>query len=253
MILAITGKPGAGKTYLATKLAIDALKRGTPVFANYHIFGARYIPSLVNSIKVEKGLIVMDELPVEAGARNIKYLPPVVSRQWSQHRHRGLDIIYTTQTLNRVDIIMRELTNEVLVCHSILDKLYWYGSYQPEEILNPMGNTQASSPLFQSFRALGFFSKKIYSLYSSKEEVLIPKALADRLARDWGQRAKDIVMNPLDLPICKEVEQLTLDFQKVAQDKARGEKFKLDLKNYLSSLLKVRAKNKKIKNKGIPF
>jgi len=237
MIWGITGKPGAGKTYLAVKMALQALKQGTPVYSNLHIFGARYVSTIINTLNVRKGLIVMDELNVEAGSRNIKTLPPPVYRQWSQHRHRGLNLIWTAQTINRIDIIMRELSNEIYECHSIADKFYWYCSYQPEELINALGGVMVRKPLLKSFAGLGIFSKSIYSLYSSEEEIEIPPSLAQKLAREWGYVEKDIIKSPeLNIPVVSEVKQHTLDFQKMKQDRAKGEDFKKRMKEYLLAL-----------------
>lgn len=250
MIYGITGKPGSGKTYLAVKMALKAMKRGTPVFSNLHIFGARYAPSLISFLNVKKGLIVIDELNVEAGARNIRYLPPQVYRQWSQHRHRGIDLIWTAQTINRIDIIMRELTNEVFNCHSFFDKFYWYSSFQPEELMTPMGVSVAKKPLFSSFRGLGFFQKKVYSCYSSEEEIVIPPLLARKMANEWGYIEKDIVSDPVvSLPVVNEVKQHDIDFQQVAKDKKTGLLYTKNLQAYLKRVKKEREK----KLKGLPF
>lgn len=250
MIYGITGKPGAGKTYLAVDMAIKAMKKGVPVYSNLHIFGARYASSIINFLNVKKGLIIIDELNVEAGARNIKYLPPHVYRQWSQHRHRGINLIWTAQTINRIDIIMRELTNEVYECHSFANKIFWVMSYQPEELMTPMGSSMVRDKgIIKGFHKIAFFKKNIYSLYSSEEEIVIPPLLAQKMAREWGYIEKDITANPESLPLVNNVKQHNIDFQQVKKSKEKGKKYSEDVKRFL---LKVK-KGQEVKDKGLPF
>jgi len=237
MIYGIVGKPGSGKTYLAVKMAIDSLKKGVPVFSNLHIYGARYGSSMIEFLKVKKGLIVLDELNVEAGSRNIKYLPPPVYRQWSQHRHRGLNIIWTAQTIQRIDIIMRELTNEVYECHSFMDKLYWYSKYQPEELMTPMGSVVLKKPLISAFAGMGLFSKKVYSLYSSQEEIEIPAELLKRMSREWGEVNRKAINDPLgELKICQDYFKDDISFQDMKKDQERGEIYKKKIKEIYKKL-----------------
>lgn len=182
MITAITGKPGTGKTWIMSQMAIRDLINGEPVFINYallsdkkeffcrdcqdyadeheiddinydtkHLATAesgemfcklhdkkniyeRYIPldkrdypnltywKDVNEWrKFKRGKIYIDEGQIFFNSRNWEQLPLSIQYKLQLHRHDGLDIILTTQNINRIDIIVRELVGELYIAEKVFD------------------------------------------------------------------------------------------------------------------------------------
>lgn len=120
MIEAITGLPGMGKTYLATRIATKHMKRGGRVYANYPLEGAiRYsqIEELfdVKRLPGEKlaPLILIDEAGLVAPAGSWKAIPFEVMAHWRQHRHAGVNITYMAQDLRDVAVPLRRVTQLV--------------------------------------------------------------------------------------------------------------------------------------------
>lgn len=101
MIEAFLGLPGAGKTYLMTRMAVKKMKKGHRVYANYPLEGAipySQIEELFD-IRREPGekrspVILIDEAGLIAPAGSWKAIPFEVMAHWRQHRHSGVNIWY---------------------------------------------------------------------------------------------------------------------------------------------------------------
>jgi len=120
MIEAYTGLPGAGKTYLMTRLAMKKIKRGHRVFANYPLQGAIRYEQIDELFEVKRlpgekrsPVILIDEAGLIAPAGGWKAIPFDVMAHWRQHRHAGVDIWYTAQDLRDVAVPLRRVTQFV--------------------------------------------------------------------------------------------------------------------------------------------
>jgi hypothetical protein len=117
MISIITGRPGQGKTFVATLLAYKEWLKGVKIYSNYRLnFGKTYNKvvywtELDDLLDVKNGLILMDEASVYLNSRNWDKLTPEFQYKLQQHRKDGLNILSTTQSINRVDSVYRELVH----------------------------------------------------------------------------------------------------------------------------------------------
>jgi len=88
MINIIVGKPGEGKTYLLTRLAIKFLKQGRDVYSNYFIdydkiFKIKndslghlhYWVSVSELVNLRSGIVLIDECQIYFNSRKWKNLP----------------------------------------------------------------------------------------------------------------------------------------------------------------------------------
>jgi len=169
MIMAITGKPGEGKTWELSRLLVKELKAGTPIAINYPLLSDRkeihcelceddepdnksaeikegsclrhgseknqeryqslnkkdyknqnYWRELKDLRKFKRGIIGIDEGQIFFKSRNWENLPLEIQYKLQLHRHDGLDIWLTTQNINRIDVIVRELVQEYVKMEKVL-------------------------------------------------------------------------------------------------------------------------------------
>jgi len=120
----ITGRPGSGKTYILTKIALEFLKEGRTVFSNYFIDwdknNLHFFDKVEELKSLEKGIIVMDEGQIYFNSRNWENLSETMQYKLQQHRKDGLDIWATVQNIKRIDILIRELVSRYFECKSLI-------------------------------------------------------------------------------------------------------------------------------------
>lgn len=112
MIEAFVGLPGAGKTYLMTRLAIKKMKK-RPVYANYPLKGAIRYHQVEELFGIREAIILIDEAGLVAPAGFWKAIPFDVMAHWRQHRHAKIDVWYTAQSLQDVAVPLRRVTQFV--------------------------------------------------------------------------------------------------------------------------------------------
>lgn len=120
MIEAYTGLPGAGKTYLMTRMAVKKMKRGHRVYANFPLEGAIRYSQIEELFEIRRQpgekrspVILIDEAGLIAPAGAWKAIPFDVMAHWRQHRHSGVNIWYTAQDLRDVAVPLRRVTQLV--------------------------------------------------------------------------------------------------------------------------------------------
>ena len=138
MITAYVGLPGTGKTYGLVLEALKGIKQERKVYSNFDIAidGIVRIKGFSDLVKVRDGLVILDELNLWFPSRLWQSIPPEILSLWAQSRKRGIDLIYSTQHLDRVDKVIREVTNYVIRCNSVSLfslQFFIYTTYQPED------------------------------------------------------------------------------------------------------------------------
>ncbi|MHB0929266.1 MAG: zonular occludens toxin domain-containing protein [Candidatus Nanopelagicales bacterium] len=117
-----TGLWGSGKTFVAVQAArAAALKYGVPVVSNLEL---RYPDPGLKTILVEDFeelmdysdcVLLLDEIGILAPSRLYQKLKPRILVRWAQMRkYRIHEVFWTSQTLARVDTVIRELTWDVV-------------------------------------------------------------------------------------------------------------------------------------------
>lgn len=111
MIIAVTGMPGAGKTFFLVCRAKDAMKKGRHVFSNFPIKGAYQIKvqDLVTYTFPPGSLILIDEAGRDFSAHDWKLLPPEIFDLFTLHRHIQLDMIVAMNAFGYIDIALRRV------------------------------------------------------------------------------------------------------------------------------------------------
>lgn len=121
MISGYFGVPGCGKTTVLAMKAQKELKRIKKgkskykhVYTNFYCKGCNKIDFKdLEHYKVYDGLILIDEISLDADNREYKTFGKGVRNFCILHRHIGCDIIYFTQDFSKVDKTIRSLTNDL--------------------------------------------------------------------------------------------------------------------------------------------
>ena len=169
MVEGICGLPGSGKTYWLTKRGLEAMRKGRPVFANYALKGStRYVDLLKLAKEVRKGLILVDEINLLCPSRWWDQFPPELAYFWSQTRKFELDIFWTAQHMDRVDKIIREISNWVWEVRKI-GPVCFATQHLPEQY-NKVRRTNFGTKFF-------IVKKSIYQNYNTYETLDIAEHL----------------------------------------------------------------------------
>lgn len=117
-VTAYVGLHGSGKTYHLAEVGLDASRQGRKVYNNFGLEVPGAIPVLTwgDVLAVRDGVLLIDEMGVLAPARAWAKFPPALTLVWTQARKMGLDIHYSTQSLDYVDKYIREVTGAVVAC-----------------------------------------------------------------------------------------------------------------------------------------
>lgn len=134
MVEGFVGLPGSAKTYSLVVKGLEALSKNRPVYANFSLQGAIYFQKISDILQVRNGVILIDEINLSFPSRMWNKVPGWVLYYWSQTRKFGLDIYYTSQSLKRVDTVIREVSNYTWVCKKLPFGFYMRSKFVPEEL-----------------------------------------------------------------------------------------------------------------------
>lgn len=163
MIYLVWGPPGAGKSYYATKWALEELQRRKKqkhVFSNYPIIKKRkknvlssYIwkPELVYE-NILDALVFVDESYRDYNCHNHKDFDEDTHLFFSAQRHNDNDLVLLTHNPARINLIIREITNDFIFVKA--HKLLF--------IERPIFFTAEHYLDFEDFRNRQYYGKEIY-------------------------------------------------------------------------------------------
>ena len=125
MVIAYTGKPGAGKTLSAVRYIVK--DRRETIFTNVKLEIpnkkiVQILPSNVEDLKkLSDGIVFVDEANFVFSSRFWNRIPKDLMQFWAMHRKRGVDLILTSHSLKRIDVILRELVSYEVRCKTVLN------------------------------------------------------------------------------------------------------------------------------------
>jgi hypothetical protein len=172
MIEGYLGRPGSGKSYSLTHLAIEQAERGRPVFTNYalshpnvQLFGPDDL------LDLPPGLICIDEAHLWFPARGAMRLPPSWLALLSQTRKRGWDLYWTAQHEKRVDSVLRDVSSWFWNCSAWFEwsghpVLFRMDGYEPENF------RQTGKRQLRKYRS---FSPRVAAAYDTMESIEVAK------------------------------------------------------------------------------
>lgn len=123
MITLIDGQTGTGKTWLTTRLAFQAWKKGFNIYTNYPLnFGSdegimRW-HNLDELYHLKNGIIIIDDAIKLLDAQKWYLLPSSFKEKISGHRHDHLDIITNIQNFYQINIDVRRNVHKLISMQS---------------------------------------------------------------------------------------------------------------------------------------
>ena len=149
------GLPGAGKTTIATYLAIREQKniekgksKYTSVYTNFSVFypGIRKLDTdWLGVLLIENALLIIDEVTLVADSRDYKSFSLEFKNFFLKHRHCEVDIYLFAQQWNGYDKKIRDITDRVYYVHKgTIRRWITYANRIPYGILIPKkGDTES--------------------------------------------------------------------------------------------------------------
>ncbi len=168
MIQGLVGRPGSGKTYTLTEWALREARRGRQVFANFSIdFENCWLFRPVDLLDLPPGLIIIDEAHLWFPARKALALPPSWLAMLSQTRKNGWDLLWSAQHENRVDRVLRDVSNWMWLCNGWFQRdghplVFEMQQYEPENFRKRQ---------YRVARSWKFFSQTVASAYDTYERL----------------------------------------------------------------------------------
>ena len=139
MIKVITGRPGSGKSYFGTKMAYKMMNKGRRVYSNlrvsftkgkYEYTNYNLTKDMIKDFQFpEDSILIIDEAGFWFNSRNFKDFKVEDFQFFSQHRHLNIDVYLIVQNIQRIDLALRELADEIIVSRGILGMVFMQKVY----------------------------------------------------------------------------------------------------------------------------
>lgn len=132
-IVGIVGGNGGGKTLCAVECyARPALERGRRVVATVEIDGAELLTSHREIPRLTDCVLLLDEITSAFPSRESGSMPAEIVRRLNQLRKVGVTVVWTAPAWERADKVLREVTNQVVVCRGMLPRYPWRSTCPPD-------------------------------------------------------------------------------------------------------------------------
>lgn len=131
MISAIVGLPGEGKSLTASIKMRELLDKGYTIYTNIHLAEDRPNYHYFDTkdwkiiLKLQDGIIFMDEGQFILDARQWQDLPVEFRQQLQKGRHEGLDFVVLTQHIMQIDVAYRRLIYDAKKVSRIFSSKRW--------------------------------------------------------------------------------------------------------------------------------
>lgn len=156
------GVPGAGKSTVATSIALDYLKRNRRVFANFEVSGTTFITKeqiTYSNNDLNNCLLIIDEVGIDYNNRGFKTnFTTEALKLFKKHRHKNIDIVIFSQDYEDMDKKLRDLsTRFYLIKKSVIPFFI-----KTRLITKYIGIDKESKQIIDEYSFVPFGSKYIY-------------------------------------------------------------------------------------------
>lgn len=120
-MLLLVARRGKGKTLRASQIGIERMREGYPVYANYDLQDpysgliAGRVWTWPQVFDLNGATVIIDEAQAWVHARAWEKTPPEVLEKFGQSRKDQTELIFTTQHEERVDKVVRQLVDFIVL------------------------------------------------------------------------------------------------------------------------------------------
>lgn len=167
-VVGATGLPGSGKSYFLVEKALEAQRRGIPVWSNagFDVRGTRTINSFRDFVEIQgPAVVVFDELPLFFNARKWQTFPDGMLYKLTQIRKDRVELYYSAIHQRMVDAVLRMLTFEWVRCRIIAGRILQRVHEAPEEF---------GGHVYE--RRYSFIRKRVIEAYNTMGKVAVADA-----------------------------------------------------------------------------
>lgn len=177
------GIPGAGKTTIATRLAMMYQAKNIPVFSNVPIKGCYQYDALnqLGVFSIEHALVIVDEASIEYNSRSFKTFPKHLISWYKKHRHEHCEVAIFSQDYQDFDATIKRLAYKYYLCRPSLIPYFVeavpikrkFGindqTHKPDDLFS------LHSPFTNWFFTRYFFAPVTWNKFNSWESLNLPK------------------------------------------------------------------------------
>lgn len=149
MIKAWVGLHGSGKTYLMTDTLLDRRARNWRICTNFGFYGSELIVTaedimalVVAQAKLPKDerpptVVAIDEVGMLWDCRESRQFPEAMKMLLAECRKLRVDLFFTAQDLDDVDVKVRRQVHEVVECTGLFPKTYGVDPFTKDPLTHP--------------------------------------------------------------------------------------------------------------------
>lgn len=203
VVTLILGPPGSGKSTFAAMLVSIANKAGIPAYCNYPVKGAYQIDvKTMTQYNLHDSVLIIDEAGLSFNSRSHKNFSAEHYHWFATTRHRGTQIFIIVQSWKRIDLVLRELATEVILCRKGLFSTTTWRSYCSDLKLveDKEGRATEFEEVFSRIKWRFFWRPKYYSMFDTKH--------LDREYKEPDQQKYPLDIFPVVVPWYKKLMRL---------------------------------------------
>ena len=224
MITIITGKPGAGKTLFMTYKALEMLKRGFDVYANWKLDFSDYIEKkkwnkekmgnvyfwseIPELLHIRGGQIFIDEAQGYFDSREWQEMPQSAKQKFSAHRHDikkddngqiiPLDIWAGVQHTSNIDKRIRDLGQHFCEIKNIFGKIFMSSYFELQDLKDDNTRRKAVKRRFFLFRKA---KAECYNTHEAVNFIEYPEFPYHReYKKDYSNQNSGLIPNAPGIP-----------------------------------------------------
>jgi hypothetical protein len=224
MITIITGKPGAGKTLFMTYKALDMIKKGQNVYANWkmdfsgvlenkkigkeklgNVYFWSEIPELLH---IKGGQIFIDEAQGYFDSREWQEMPPSAKQKFSAHRHDvkkddngqiiPLDIWAGVQHTSNIDKRIRDLGQNYIEIKNLFGFVFMTSWFELHDLKD---DTLKRKAIKRKFFLFNKAKAECYNTHEAVNFIEYPEFPYHRqYEKDFSNDNSGLIPNSADIP-----------------------------------------------------
>lgn len=177
-LVLIMGKPGSSKSSYAAYLSQKYMKKGYPVFSNFHISGTYKInPYQLGEIDLpDDSIVFCDESQILWDSRDFKRFPEPNKFFFSHYRHLRTKCFVMSQSFEDLDVKIRRQAKHLYIMQGI----YFFGIAVRQKVRMKFGISDTEDSIITRYKSRIFdfrfnWVRPAWKLFNSYSKPVMPK------------------------------------------------------------------------------